>query len=121
MGVNIKETATSQRCGNMWAPQLERLKRFKLEKWKITRIKKAMNYQLVSLQKDFNKQMGTFIIGAFSFVAALLWRDAVAEALKVFELKSSFIIFKFLSAVIVSTIAIFMIIIINRRIKIEGE
>lgn len=99
----------------------ESMKPFKWQRWKREKAKMNINRHLTVIQKEFRKHLGTFIVGAFSFVAALLWRDAIAEALKVFEFKGGLIFYKFLSAIIVSIIAIFAIIVLTRGLKIESQ
>ena len=92
-----------------------------MQKWKKEKAKMVFSQHLDSVQKDFRKHFGTFIVGAFSFVAALLWRDSIAEALKVFEIKGGIVFYKFLSAIVVSIIAIFVIIAVTRGLKINTQ
>jgi hypothetical protein len=89
--------------------------------WKRKRAKMDFDHHLSAFQTEFRKHLGTFIIGAFSFVAALLWRDAITELLKIFEFKGNLIFYKFLSAILVSIIAIFMIVVLTRGFKIENQ
>lgn len=89
------------------------------KKWKRERAKMEINRHFSTIQKEFRKQLGTFIVGAFSFVAALLWRDAITEALNVFQFHGSFILYKFLSAIIVSIIAVFVIMVLSRNWKFD--
>ena len=56
---------------------------------KIQRIKavkkfnsKTVKKSLIEFKKEFKKHLATFITGAFSFVAALLWRDAIQSFLE---------------------------------------
>ena len=44
---------------------------------KVTRIKKEFMEELENFQKELKKHFLTFITGSFSFVAALVWRDAI--------------------------------------------
>lgn len=78
--------------------------------------------------KEFNKYFKNFVTGAFTFVAALLWRDAISstlneEGVKVFF--SSVIPFldqggvMYLTAVFVTIVAVFSIILVNRVLKSE--
>ena len=92
-----------------------------MQRWKKEKARMTFNRHFNTLHEDFRKHLGTFIVGAFSFVAAFLWRDAIAEALKVFEFKGSLIFYKFASAVIVSVIAIFVVIAITRGLKINSQ
>jgi hypothetical protein len=92
----------------------------KIEKWEAERTKMEVTKQLTKYQKEFRKYMATFVIGSLSFVAALLWNDAIKSSLDLIQFKSNFIFFKYLTALIVSTIAIFVIILLsemNRNIK----
>jgi len=95
--------------------------RFKLEKWKREKAKMAIGDHLETFQKEYRKHLGTFIVGAFSFVAALLWRDAIVEALKPFEFQGSFVLYKFLSAIVISLIAVFAIIAITKGLKLGSQ
>jgi hypothetical protein len=49
--------------------------------WRVLRKKLSIRKNLTSFQKEFRKQLKTFITGAFAFVAALLWRDAIISFL----------------------------------------
>ena len=47
--------------------------------------KQHIKTHLSAFQKELRRQMVTFITGAFSFVAALLWRDAIQSMLTHYE------------------------------------
>ena len=58
----------------------------KILKKNVTKIRKELLEELENFQKELKKHMLTFITGAFSFVAALVWRDAIKSIIdKVFE------------------------------------
>jgi hypothetical protein len=64
--------------------------------------------------------MANFITGAFSFVAALLWRDAIVSFMKPskeFELLSA--LRSLYSAVLISAIAIIAIVVISHVLRVE--
>jgi len=70
---------------------------------------KALTY-LIDLRKEFKKNLVTFITGAFSFVAALLWRDVITGAInKLIPLEGNQILYKLYAAIIVTLIAVFFI------------
>lgn len=81
---------------------------------------------LTSFKKEFFKQLTTFITGAFAFVAALLWRDAIRSFLERYEnyiqsffpIKEAWII-KFYTAFAVSVIAVLAIILVSKFLKVE--
>lgn len=55
---------------------------------------------------DFKKQIATLIIGAFSFVAALFWKDAIQELITTYIPEGSTWPYMLLSAIIVTGIAV---------------
>jgi hypothetical protein len=86
------------------------------------RIRKSSKY----FTKEFNRYFKTFVTGAFSFVAALLWRDAITYALNQ-EKAKAFIAttfpsvgeggLMFITAFVVTIIAVLSIIIVNRVLE----
>lgn len=83
---------------------------------------------LSTFQKEFRKHLTTFITGAFAFVAALLWRDAIQSFLdqykdaiqSVMPIKEVWFAQLF-TAFAVSVIAVIAIIIISKLLKVEEE
>lgn len=76
--------------------------------------------------KEFNRYFKTFVTGAFSFVAALLWRDAISMSINeegVQGFFSSLMPFigetglMYITAFVVTIAAVFAIIVINRSFK----
>lgn len=82
----------------------------RIEKWEAERTKMVVAKRLTRYQREFRRHMATFVIGSFSFVAALLWNDAIKSTLDKIQFGSNFVLFKYLTALIVSTIAILIII-----------
>ncbi|MBN2252175.1 MAG: hypothetical protein JW701_00650 [Kosmotogaceae bacterium] len=86
------------------------------------KLKKGSKY----FTKEFNQYFKTFITGAFSFVAALLWRDAISYALNQ-EKAKAFVAetfpflgeggMLFITAFIVTIVAVISITIVNRILK----
>lgn len=83
---------------------------------------------LYSFRKEFNKHLTTFVTGAFAFVAALLWRDAITYTLtNESELIANVFPFfgegglKYVTAFIITIVAVVAIIIISRLLKTEEE
>ncbi|HDJ96689.1 MAG TPA: hypothetical protein ENG45_01305 [Candidatus Aenigmarchaeota archaeon] len=55
-------------------------------KKRITRLRKELVEELESFQRELRKYLLTFITGSFSFVAALVWRDAIKSIIdRIFE------------------------------------
>lgn len=85
------------------------------------KIKKDHIYNKLSeFRKEFHRQMVTLFIGAISFVAALFWRDAIQEIFSYLIPKTT-VLPKLISALIVSTFAVVIIIIISQFSKETGK
>lgn len=76
--------------------------------------------------KEFNRYFKTFLTGAFTFVAALLWRDAISSTLNEEGVKVFFssaipslgqVGIMYLTAVSVTAVAVISIILVNRVLK----
>ncbi|MEM7826780.1 MAG: DUF5654 family protein [Candidatus Aenigmatarchaeota archaeon] len=77
---------------------------------------------LSEFREEFRKNLITLITGAFSFVAALLWKDAIQESLQpLISAGSSAVIFKYLVALVVSAIAVLVIIIMSKVLSTTRE
>ena len=83
--------------------------------------KEKLNKTLKEFHSELKKQMATFIVGAFSFVAALIWRDAIrsiidtlikTEQLKMY-IHSEWML-NVITAIIVTFIAVIGIILTNK-------
>ena len=87
--------------------------------------KKLVEEEMATFRKEFYKHLSTFITGAFSFVAALLWRDAIKSLLeRIIEvgrekLPVGGLTLQFLTAFAVTIIAVIAIVIISRILKAE--
>jgi len=86
--------------------------------------KERLKKELEEFRKVFNKHLTSFITGAFTFVAALLWRDAIASLLEKYQqtINPTFLIkniwiAKFLTAFAVTVIAVFVIFVISKILK----
>jgi len=77
-------------------------------------IKKGVTRGLSEFQKEFRKRLLTFIIGAFSFVSALVWNDAIRELVKQIQFEGNVIIVKFITALVVSVFAVIIIIALSK-------
>jgi hypothetical protein len=81
---------------------------------------------LSSFHREFRKHLSTFITGAFAFVAALLWRDAIKSLLDRYQeylqslmpVKEVWVT-QFFTAFAVSIIAVLAIIIISKLLRVE--
>ena len=80
--------------------------------------------EFTSFQKEFRKQMATLITGAFAFVAALLWRDAIKSYFEkyrsgiesIMPVKETWFI-EFFTALLVSIVAVIAIVIITKLLS----
>jgi len=95
----------------------------KISKTKLLKEKKKEILDNVSsFQKEFRKHLTTFITGAFAFVAALVWRDAIQNSLSTIKNLLPNIggwVLDYLLAFIITVIAVISIIIISKLLKIE--
>lgn len=79
---------------------------------------------LTGFQKEFREQLATFITGAFAFVAALLWKDAITSYLERYQeliqnitpIKEAWAV-QLLTAFLVSVVAVIAIVIISNVLK----
>lgn len=92
--------------------------------WRVLRKKIALKENINSFNREFRKQMKVFITGAFSFVAALLWKDAISSFLEKYQtlIEDSLPITEIwmtemITAFIVSVVAIVGIITVSRMLK----
>ena len=87
-------------------------------------VKRGLKTHLSVFQREFRKQLATFITGAFAFVAALLWRDAIKSFIKTYEeyivrlmpIKEGWLV-EFATAFAVSILAIIAIIVLSKLLK----
>ena len=93
-------------------PKIPKSQQWKKEKNTIVFSRHFMRYQ-----REFRKQMIMFIVGAFSFVAALSWNDAIKETLNIIAFNSNFILYKYITAVVVSVICVLTIIFLSESNK----
>jgi hypothetical protein len=98
------------------------------EKLKIhsKRLYKKIEVELTSFQKEFRKHLATFITGAFAFVAALLWNDAIKSILDTYKERIELIMpikeiwfAKLFIAFVISIVA--GIVVISKLLKVEEE
>jgi hypothetical protein len=93
------------------------------------KLKKEVNEkirtELSSFHREFRRHLSTFITGAFAFVAALLWRDAISSFLERYKefiqntLPFEGWILQFFIAFAVSIVAVVAIVIISKILKVE--
>jgi len=85
---------------------------------------KVVKDSLIEFKREFKKHLTAFITGAFSFVAALLWRDAIQSILEnykntienVLPIKEIWFS-KVVVAIAVTIIAVVAIILISKFLK----
>lgn len=90
----------------------------KAQEWEKNKNNIELKHHLTRYQREFRKQMSVFIVGAFSFVAALVWNDAIKETLSMLQFNTNFLFYKYLTAAIVSVICVFVIMFLNELNKI---
>ncbi len=64
---------------------------------------------LTEFEREFRKQLVTFITASFAFVAALFWNTAISDTIKMFIPLSGIWFYEVLSAIIVTVIAVTVI------------
>jgi len=75
---------------------------------------------LSNFEKEFRRQLATFITGAFAFVAALLWKDAIRSYLDRYQsviesmmpIKESWFV-QLATALLVTVVAVIVIIVVS--------
>lgn len=90
-------------------------------KKKVQEKEKKLQKTLKEFHFQIRKQMATFITGAFSFVAALVWRDAIRSFLNTLiktEAIRSLIHYEwlvdFITAILITLIAVVSIILVSK-------
>ncbi len=73
--------------------------------------------EIEKIRNEFKKTIATLLVSSFSFVAALLWRDAIQESLKpIIEAGGNAIIFKYYVALLVSAITVIVTFLITKYV-----
>jgi hypothetical protein len=85
----------------------------------MVRLRKDLEKELTAFQKEFRKHLATFITGAFSFVAALFWRDAISEMIGTFIPPAEEWFFKLWIALGVTVISVLAIVVISKILRVE--
>ena len=79
---------------------------------------KHLNLKSQKVRKEFKKQAITAIVAAFAFLIALSWRDFITDSVNQlithFGVSDQLYLYKLLTALIVTFIAIFGILLISR-------
>ncbi len=70
--------------------------------------------ELEENQLEFRRTFNTTIVGAFSFVAGLLWRDVITAFIELFPQLNG-LLGKLVSAVVFTTIIVAVIMVINSK------
>lgn len=80
-----------------------------------------MRETLNKIQKEVKKNTIMAVTAAFAFLIALVWRDAISEAinkfLEILNLTQTGYLYKIISALIITLICVIGITIANRQIK----
>ncbi len=96
--------------------------------WRLLRERLGIKKKLTAFQREFRRRLATFITGAFAFVAALLWRDAIKSFLEKYQslieeslpIKEVWVTEVF-TAFVVSAIAIVVIILVTKSLKVNEK
>ncbi len=87
-------------------------------KFKIKKVEKHVKGTVKSISKESRKHTATAITTGFAFIIALVWRDAISEGInkmiEVFNITGSEYLYKILTAVIITIIAVIGIILFSR-------
>ena len=96
----------------------------KEKNWRTAKRSILINEHITELGLSFKKHISEFVTGAFAFVAALVWRDAIQDSvLSLRELLPhvSPWILNYTMAAIVTIISVLGIIAINKVLKIKEK
>ncbi len=75
---------------------------------------------LAELKQEFKKNLATFITAAFSFVAALLWRDVITGMINlIIKTDTQQLLYKLYAALIVTAISVVFIYIVSKLFRIK--
>ena len=91
------------------------------QKWVNQKKKLELKMKLAIVQREFRRQLYTFISSALGFVAALFWRDALVQMLKEFVPYAEEWLPKLLIAIVVSILAIVGILLANEVLIKKGK
>jgi len=91
-------------------------------------VRRGLKSKFSSFQREFRRQLTVFITGAFAFVAALLWRDAIKSFLNKYQevivywvpIKEEWLLQTY-TALAVSVVAVIAIVVISRYLKPNDE
>ncbi|TAL48276.1 hypothetical protein EPN87_00910 [archaeon] len=78
--------------------------------------------EVITFRNAFKKHLTEFITGAFSFVAALLWRDAIQGSLDSLQgalPNIGLVPMQYFTAIIITIVAVIAIVAISRVLKVE--
>jgi len=87
------------------------------QKWQNEKNRMDLKKKFSTVEKEFRKQLYTFITGALAFVAALFWRDALVDMAKQFVPQIDLWYFKLIMAIAVSLVAVVGILVIGKFMK----
>lgn len=76
---------------------------------------------IYEFKDQFSRLLGTFIVGAFAFTAALLWRDFIQSLIFVIEPKGETLLTKFYAALIITFLAVIVLTIASKFLKIKED
>jgi len=94
--------------------------------WRKLREEIRLKEEMESLQMEFRKHLADFVTGAFSFVAALVWRDAIKSTLDRIMMGVSIPIHQewilsLVTALLISMLSIFGIIMVSKILRPEEK
>lgn len=76
-----------------------------------------MTKTLKELEQRFRTSIATLIISAFGFVAALSWNDAIKSAIDTLLPHEKTLIYKFVSAVVITVFAVAVTFLVSKTLK----
>ncbi len=94
--------------------------------WRLLRKRVNLKDKFSNFEKEFKKRMMNFLTAGFSFVAALLWRDAISTYLEKYQnlikdmmpIKEAWFV-QLATALLVTIVAVLSIMAISRFFRIE--
>ena len=87
-------------------------------------VAKKLKKNAKEFHNEFRKQLATMLVASFSFVSALLWRDAInsllagyIDSIKNFVPARNIYMIKFVVALAVTIVSVLVILIISKTLK----
>ena len=96
----------------------------KVKDWRSARRSIILNGHITEIGSSFKKHLSEFVTGAFAFVAALVWRDAIQGSILSLREVLPHVepwILNYAMAIIVTVISVIGIIAVNKLLRIKDK